>query len=116
MQKNTEKTAQMNKNQCTYGLDCEKNEFITGNGWQTITCKYPGYNSTTRNFFWQGTALHEVCGQTRQKLKNTQEHAMIVHWKGEKESTQIRTGFFLGGGHALRSQILIETQRTKSLD
>ena len=110
MQKITETTAQMSKNQCTYGLDCEKNEFITGNRWQTITCKYPGYNSSTRKFSSQGTVLHEVCGQTRQKLKNTQQHAMIVHWKGGKESTQIRTGFFWGGGgHALLSQILIET-------
>ena len=93
MQKNIETTSQMSKNQCTHGLDCKKNEFIIGIGWQTITCKYPGYNSNTRNFSWQGTVLHEVCGQTRQKLKNTQEHAMIVRWKGVKESTQIRTVF-----------------------
>lgn len=114
MQKNTEKTAQMSKNQCTYGLDCEKNEFITGNGWQTITCKYPGYNSTTRNFFWQGTALHEVCGQTRQKLKNTQEHAMIVHWKGEKESTQTRTGFFGGGDMHCYHKFLLKHREPKA--
>ena len=91
--KNIEMTSQMSKKQCTHGLDCEKNEFIIGIAWQTITCKYPGYNSTIRKFFCQGTTLHKVCGQTRQKLKNTQEHAMIVRWKGVKESTQIRTVF-----------------------